>query len=519
MDRFRFPIRHPGPVRLTLAAAVIAIVVLNAVASPTPPATGRPATDAELDAWLAHQVDDTGIPGAAWAIVRGGRLAHIGTHGRADATGRPVTADTPFVIGSLSKSLTALAIARLADAGRIDLDAPVVRILPAFRVADPVARATITPRQLLLQTSGLPGDAASLDAPPMSLAARIASFAAVTPVSRPGERYAYSNANYVVLGGIVEAVTGQPFGRAMDDLVFGPLGMGHTTADRTTAERLGLGDAHRLWFGLANATRPLDRPDLAPAGFIAASARDLARPLELLAHDGLAPDGTRFLSAEMVAQVVTGVVPAGPRDARYAFGWLVSTRDGRATLAHDGSTTDMSSFAALTPASGSGIVLLLDGQAIPYELLGKSDMLGFGALDLLAGIEPSGTLERFYPIVDLVMVVILASLLASLARAIGSARHSRGTARVADPGRVARVRRAGGLLIRGYLDVLVPVVLLSRVPVALGAGWPVLVRTDLGLVAMAIVILRLAIGAAHLAGWLGLRRRAASTPRPATLAA
>ena len=328
MDRFR----HPRPLRLIPAAAVVAVVVLNGVAAPASPATGRPATDAELDTWLARQVDDTGIPGAAWAIVRDGRLAHVGTHGAADATGRPVTADTPFVIGSLSKSLTALAIARLADAGRVDLDAPVVRILPAFRVADPVATAAITPRQLLLQISGLPGDAAPLAAPPMSLAARIASFADVRPIAGPGQRYGYSNANYVVLGGIVEAVTGQPFARAMDDLVFRPLGMRHTTADRATAERLGLGDAHRLWFGLANATRPLDRPDLAPAGFIAATAGDLARPLEVLAHDGLAADGARFLSPGMVAQVISGVAPAGLDDARYAFGWLASTRDGRATM-------------------------------------------------------------------------------------------------------------------------------------------------------------------------------------------
>ena len=62
----------------------------------------------------------------------------------------------------------------------------------------------------------------------------------------------------------------------------------------------------------------------------------------------------------------------------------------------------MSSFQALVPPTGSALVLLLDGQAIPYELLGKPDMLGFGALDLLAGLEPSGTLERFYPIVDIV---------------------------------------------------------------------------------------------------------------------
>src|SRR6478735_7579138 len=166
MDR----IRRTRTLRLLLAGAVVAVILLNAVASSARPATGGPATDTELDAWLDRQVDDTGIPGAAWAIVRDGRLAHVGVHGAADVTGRPVTADTPFVVGSLSKSLTALAIARLADAGRLELDAPVVRVLPSFRLADPVAAATLTTRQLLVQTSGLPADAAPLDAPPMTLA-------------------------------------------------------------------------------------------------------------------------------------------------------------------------------------------------------------------------------------------------------------------------------------------------------------------------------------------------------------
>ena len=214
--------------------------------------------------------------------------------GSADSSGRPVTPDTPFVIGSLSKSLTALAILRLVDAGAIELDAPVTRYLPAFRTVSPDP-TPITVRHALTQTSGLPGSAIDLSSPRSTIAEQVASLATVQPLSAPGIRYAYANANYVVLGAVIEAVTGRSYPAAMQELVFGPLGMAHTTADPDVARDLGLGDAHRLWFGIPLAAKPLFRPDLAPAGFIASTAADLARPIEMILAGG-SIDGRSFLS-------------------------------------------------------------------------------------------------------------------------------------------------------------------------------------------------------------------------------
>ncbi len=478
-------------VRIIVAAGVVALVVVNGM--PAPGGIRAPADDHAIVAYLEAQVADAGYPGASVAIIRNGHLSRIDAIGTADSAGRPVTPDTPFVIGSLSKSLTALAILRLAGSGAIELDAPVARYLPGFRTAstDPTP---ITVRQALTHTSGLPGSAIGLSSAPSSIRGQVATLARITPLGAPGARYAYANANYVVLGAIIESVTSQTYPEAMQALVFGPLGMTHTTADPEAARRLGLGDAHRLWFGIPMASPPLLRADLAPAGFIASTAGDLARPIEMLLAGGTF-DGARFLDPASVAALTTGVAPTGVGDARYAMGWVDTTRSGSRTISHDGSTTDMAAVQVVDPTSGDGVVLLADAQSIPYEVLGKVDMIGFGALDQMLGRQPDGTLEKFYPIVDLVLVVGLAMMIRGMFELARRVRQG------GQPASHGRVRRLAGVAFHGYLDLIVPILLLVRVPVAFAAPWPILVRTDVGLVILVLAIARLATGTLRLAGW------------------
>jgi CubicO group peptidase (beta-lactamase class C family) len=390
---------------------------------------------------------------------------------------------------------------RLVDAGQVELDAPVTRYLPSFRTASARAGTSpITVRQLLDQTSGLPGSATDLGTPVSTLGHQIASLATVEPASPPGVRYVYANANYVVLGGIIEAVSGQPYAQAMEQLVFRPLGMSHTTADPSVALELGLGDSHRIWFGIPTVHAPLLRADLVPAGFIVSTAADMARPIEMLLAGGLSGD-QRFLSQA----AVTGLTSAGPSinigDAHYGMGWVVDSHNGHATVSHDGSTTDMAAFQGFDPVSGDGIVLLANAQAIPYELLGKIDMIGFGAIDLMLGREPNGTLEKLYVLVDVVLIVALVVILRGHLRLAGRVRRRE------RPMAGGRFRRLAGITFHGYLDLLVPAILLLRAPSAFAASWPVLVRTDIGLVLAIFIALRLIGGALRLTGWWRAGRR------------
>ncbi|MEP7357787.1 MAG: serine hydrolase domain-containing protein, partial [Anaerolineales bacterium] len=98
----------------------------------------------QIDAYLRSRMQVANIPGLALGVVRGDQIVYLKGYGMAGPDGRVVTPQTPFIIGSLSKSFTALAVMQLVEAGKIDLDAPVTTYLPWFRTADPAASAQIT---------------------------------------------------------------------------------------------------------------------------------------------------------------------------------------------------------------------------------------------------------------------------------------------------------------------------------------------------------------------------------------
>jgi CubicO group peptidase (beta-lactamase class C family) len=483
--------------RVPRKAIALGIAALLVAVNAAVPQAGQTVTDplapAALDAWFDGVVHDAGIPGAAIVVVRDGQVVHEHGVGVADDSGRPVSGQTPFVIGSLAKSLTALAVVQLADRGRIDLDVPVRRYLPDFAVADPSAGRSITIRQLLNQTSGLPGAAgtAPLSAPATSLADQVRVLGVVKLASVPGAAYQYSNANYVVLGRVIEVVTGQSYEAYMQANVFGPLAMIHTTSKLATARAEGLGRAHRLWFGLPDSHQPLFREDLAPAGFIASSADDLGHVL-IAEMNGGRFGTTAIASPGAINQLWAGTAAAGPA-GRYAMGWFDGTFDGERILAHAGSTTDMASYQAMIPSRGLGVVLLFNAQSPLYELLHKPDAVGQAAVARLIGHQGPGTLALFYPAFDLLVLLLLAMLVRNLIRLVRSPLALRSR-----PWPTTwRDRALLGL--RLYLDLVVPFAILSQAPALLGADWSILVRIDLGLVLAMIAAVRLLDGAVRLA--------------------
>ena len=165
------------------------------------------------------------------------RVVHLRGYGDAGG-GRPVTPDTQFLVASLSKSFTALAVLQLVEAGHIDLDAPVVAYLPEFTVADRTEAGRITVRMLLNQTSGM-ADAGfpEMTLPqPTTIADRVASLRAAELVSEPGTAFHYFDPNYAVLARMVEVVSGRPLAAYLRAQVFAPLAMTGTTSVVTTAQ-------------------------------------------------------------------------------------------------------------------------------------------------------------------------------------------------------------------------------------------------------------------------------------------
>jgi CubicO group peptidase (beta-lactamase class C family) len=465
------------------------------------PAAARSSAFAAIDDFVASQLADARIPGAALGIVRGDQVVHLRGFGAADEQGRAVTPQTPFVIGSVSKTFTAVAIMQLVEAGRLELDAPVRRYLPGFRLADAAASAQITVRHLLHHTSGIPTLAGQLplSEPETSLEAQVQALATVTPAASPVSGFAYSNANYEVLGLLVEVASGESYGDYVRRHIFEPLQMRHSHVEPEAAFADGLGSAHRYWFGVPYARTPHHRADFLPSAFLMASAEDLAHFLISQLNGGRYGDAV-VLSPGSIAEMQRPAarLPGPAGDAAYGMGWTTSTVNGMSVVAHNGSTTEMHAMALLLPAEGWGVVLLTNAESIPYELLQRQDLIAFGVASMLTERPAMGTFNGLYLAFDAVVVVLFGLQARSLVRVLRDTPAARKDQWL---GRARRIFFHGVLPIYG--DLIVPVVFLVMVPGLLGAGWPVLVGTDIGLVVFAYALLRLGTGAARGARLLG----------------
>jgi CubicO group peptidase (beta-lactamase class C family) len=194
-----------------------------------------------IDNLFAGEMREAGIPCAAFALTRNGEVVYAKGYGEA-RPGISADEDTPFYIGSITKSMTALAVMRLVEEGKVDLMAPATAYIPEFKMADP-RFASIRVHDLLRQSSGL-STAQGVSylglAPSVTMGDLIARLSSARLASEPGSRYEYSNYNYVLLGEIVERVSGLPYAAYMKARVFEPLGMARTTASRAEAVGEGL---------------------------------------------------------------------------------------------------------------------------------------------------------------------------------------------------------------------------------------------------------------------------------------
>ena len=223
-------------------------------APPAEPVTGH------LDERLAAICCRHPTVGLAAGVVRDGGLCSFHGHGLADiVSGTPVTQDTVFRIGSITKTFTAIAVLQLCEQGLVDLDAPAGEYLRAYRLipAKPGHRPP-TVRQLLTHTAGLPqliypvrvfqpvlGETVPYGQRVPALAEFYRGRLAL--IAEPGTRHTYSNHGFATLGQIVEDVTGQPLRRCFAERIFGPLGMTGTDLARSDRikDRLATGYALR----------------------------------------------------------------------------------------------------------------------------------------------------------------------------------------------------------------------------------------------------------------------------------
>jgi len=370
-----------------------------------------------IDAYIERQMRRLHIPGASLAIVEGDKTVHRRGFGRARPGGDVPTPQTPFFIGSLTKSITALAVMQLVEAGKVELDAPVQRYLPWFRVADPHASAQMTVRHLLNQTSGLPtvaGNAilADLDDRPNATERQVRALATLK-ITRPvGSKWEYSNLNYNVLGLIVEAAGGEPYAEYVQKHILEPLDMRRTYTEKKLAQENGLARGHRHWFSL-----PFRAPNLPvpcgslPSGQLISCAEDMAHYLIAHLNRGRYGDA-QILSAPGIDKLHRGTADFGYGSfaaGRYGMGWFEVDLDGTKAYSHGGNVPDFSAFMVLVPEQKRGAVVLFNAD--PYGLPMITEEIGTGVTALLAGQRPPPIrldfvqwIMRLLPLIPLVQV-------------------------------------------------------------------------------------------------------------------
>jgi CubicO group peptidase (beta-lactamase class C family) len=450
---------------------------------------------ASIDAYISAQMLAHHLPGVALGLVHNDQIMHLRGFGSADSSGRAVTPHTPFILASVSKSFTALATMQLVEAGKLELDAPVQRYLPWFRVADPVASARITVRHLLYQTSGIPSTDCESDQATMPLDQYVRSLQSVV-LDRPvGSGHEYCSTNYDVLGLIVQTVSGQPYGTYLQQHVFAPLQMPHSFASEPEARRDGLAQGHRWLFGMLT---PFDFYNVSnvPAGFLISSAEDMTH--YLLAQ----MNGGRFGSATVLssAGIATMHAPAVPREGGkgyYGMGWITDPVGGVPAIWHDGEDVNFHTLLLIEPQTHWGVILLVNANSlIPADGAGNTALqsLDAGVTRLLVGQTPqtSQSLTSLYLILDGVLAVLSALAVFPLLRLRRWSRKFEQR----KPGK-RRVLRLG---LRLTWDIAVPLAFLLVVTLfagLLGApswfwillGWP-----DLGSWVLAICALLLFTG-------------------------
>ncbi|WP_370417738.1 serine hydrolase domain-containing protein [Streptomyces sp. QH1-20] len=309
------------------------------------------------------------VPAASLAILVDGTVHELASGVLHRGTGVAATTDSVFQMGSIAKIYTATLIMRLAESGELDLDAPVVDVLPEFSVADPEATRTITARRLLSHTSGLTCDFThDSGRGDDCLAKYVEAARGVALDCPPGTAISYSSVGYNVLGRIIEVLTGKVWDEALKDLLLTPLGLTHTM---TLPE-----EALRFRAAMGHLGEPGQDPDPAPSwdlmprsagpyGRVIATAGDLARLARLHLTGGVAQDGTRVLSEETVALMQRQVVDCPDKwtvsSDGWGLGWTLYDWNGVRGYGHDGASIGQYGYLRVVPSAGVAVALLTNG--------------------------------------------------------------------------------------------------------------------------------------------------------------
>jgi CubicO group peptidase (beta-lactamase class C family) len=365
--------------------------------------------ETEIARLCRRVVRDEGLPGLSVAVTDADGTLYAEGFGSRDLAGnRPATPDTLYGIASCTKSFAGVALLQLVESGICDVDDPISAYVPVeFEQPEP------TLHHLLTHSSGLPSLGVSetllarrlrLPDPGIAMGGIEDFYAHVNGAEAertdpPGERFAYCNTGYALLGEAIESLTGRPFDEYVAEHVFEPLGMERSTFDD---HEFSMADDHMTQYretddGLMAASLPTREIGQATGGILA-SVSELARYLRLHLNGGEV-DGTELLESNTLARAHVGYVDVPGRsagregpDRQYGYGWF---RDegflgDRTLLGHSGSITVSSAYQGFLPDEELGVAVASNtSPAFPLGVVGE------GVLAAALGEDPEESVPFF----------------------------------------------------------------------------------------------------------------------------
>ena len=350
-----------------------------------------------ISAQIARDVEENHIPGMAVCVVDKDEVIFEETYGNC------ISVEQPFIIGSMSKSFTAISIMQLQEKGRIDLDASISQYIDASECfINPTDSNELTIRDLLNQTSG------------------IDTYQTLGKLERTDSygTHVYANANYGLLGLIIETVSGMSYEDYVTENIFNPLGMDHSAASLEKAKDNGLIEGYRNYFGIPVAGEA-DYPEAihngtwtnVPAGYISSGCSDMGKYLQMYLNDG-----EDIVNEESIESVLYDNVSVNNGSYYYGMGWMYSEKMySQPILWHAGLVENYTSNMFILPEEGIAAVVLANMN----DYLVTNNIIG-NIINPLIGEERNDLPDLYlilHGVIDVVCILLCTLSVYSISRA------------------------------------------------------------------------------------------------------
>ncbi|HWX64863.1 MAG TPA: serine hydrolase domain-containing protein [Rhodanobacter sp.] len=373
---------------------VLATPAFSRAAEPSPHLP--PAVSGQIDGDIKAFLKQFDVAGAAIAVVERGQVVYTQAYGLRSRAGQlPVRTDTPFEIGSITKQFTAAAILQLQEAGKLSIDAPLAAYLP-----DAPHAKEVTLKQLLSHTSGLqdylngPEPESEIDrlaSRPMSYKDLVARVQNLPLAFAPGSRWSYSNTGYLLLGRVIEVVSGENYRDYLQRHILGPVGMRHTFTYADAVQPTGIALGYRHVEG------KLERsPDFHPdwsgaAGFLISTLSDLQRWDRAL-------ESGQVVSVADYNAMKSEIVTTDGEKVGYGLGLFLSKVFDQPRIGHTGGAQGFTTADEYFPLQGTRIIVLTNsgdknpeaGEAITNIVFAHVYPKVVAKADEQAANEPTG---------------------------------------------------------------------------------------------------------------------------------